>query len=148
MSAIKSDEQTSDLTEDDTKIRVYRNMSFDANSGRYSLYNEEIVNPSELNYENNEYYFAAEKMEYNVETKKIYTSSGGGDGTYVYKIKNAQKTIGKTVWNNIEYDNITYKLNLSTLMVAESEVDKSDKGLYKDIDDYGTSILGIMLNCS
>lgn len=148
MSAIKSDEQTSDLTEDDTKIRVYRNMSFDANSGRYSLYNEEIVNPSELNYENNEYYFDAEKMEYNVETKKIYTSSGGGDGTYVYKIKNAQKTIGKTVWNNIEYDNITYKLNLSTLMVAESEVDKSDKGLYKDIDDYGTSILGIMLNCS
>lgn len=148
MSAIKSDEQTSDLTEDDTKIRVYRNMSFNANSGRYSLYNEEIVDPSELNYENNEYYFAAEKMEYNVETKKIYTSSGGGDGTYVYKIKNAQKAIGKTVWNNIEYDSITYKLNLSTLMVAESEVDKSDKGLYKDIDDYGTSILGIMLNCS
>lgn len=148
MSAIKSDEQTSDLTEDDTKIRVYRNMSFNANSGRYSLYNEEIVDPSELNYENNEYYFAAEKMEYNVETKKIYTSSGGGDGTYVYKIKNAQKTIGKTVWNNIEYDSITYKLNLSTLMVAESEVDKSDKGLYKDIDDYGTSILGIMLNRS
>lgn len=147
MSAIKSDEQTSDLTEDDTKIRVYRNMSFDANSGRYSLYNEEIVDPSELNYENNEYYFAAEEMEYNVETKKIYTASGGGDGTYVYKITNAQKTIGKTVWNNIEYDNITYKLNLSTLMVAESEVDKSDKGLYKDIDDYGTSILGIMLNC-
>ena len=148
MSAIKSDEQTSDLTEDDTKIRVYRNMSFDANSGRYSLYNEEIVDPSELNYENNEYYFAAEKIEYNVETKKIYTSSGGGDGTYVYKIKNAQKAIGKTVWNNIEYDSITYKLNLSTLMVAESEVDKSDKGLYKDIDDYGTSILGIVLNYS
>ena len=139
MSAIKSDEQTSDLTEDDTKIRVYRNMSFDANSGRYSLYNEEIVDPSELNYENNEYYFAAEEMEYNVETKKIYTSSGGGDGTYVYKIKNAQKTIGKTVWNNIEYDSITYKLNLSTLMSVESEVDKSDKGLYKDIDDYGTT---------
>ena len=139
MSAIKSDEQTSDLTEDDTKIRVYRNMSFDASSGRYSLYNEEIVDPSELNYENNEYYFAAEEMEYNVETKKIYTSSGGGDGTYVYKIKNAQKTIGKTVWNNIEYDSITYKLNLSTLMSVESEVDKSDKGLYKDIDDYGTT---------
>ena len=93
MSAIKSDEQTSDLTEDDTKIRVYRNMSFDANSGRYSLYNEEIVDPSELNYENNEYYFAAEEMEYNVETKKIYTSSDGGDGTYVYKIKNRQNSL-------------------------------------------------------
>lgn len=137
LTTIKSDNQTGELTENDTKIRVYKIKQFDTNLGRYTLSNEEIVDPTELDYENNDYYFYSERLEYNIDTQKLYTASGGGDGTTVYQITGATKANSTTKWNNVNYSSITYKLNLLTLTEIELEVDKSDKGLYKDLDDYG-----------
>ena len=115
LTSVKSDNQTSELTENDTKIRVYKVKQFDTNLGRYTLLNEEIVDPSELDYENNNYYFYSERIEYNIDTKKLYTASGGGDGTTVYQITGATKASSTTNWNNVNYSSITYKLNLLTL---------------------------------
>lgn len=43
------------------------------------------------------------------------------------------------MWNSVSYDSITYNLNVITLTETELEKDKSDKGLYNDIDDYGAT---------
>ena len=137
--AIKSDDQMSNLTETDTKIALFTTKTFNSATGRYSLSNPVYVDPTEVDFSGDtKYYFQTEYMSYNQTNKKMYVTRGWGDIT-IYQVTGATKTTGKTEWNNVSYDSVTYKLNAITLTETELETDKSDKGLYQAADDYGTT---------
>ncbi len=137
--AIKSDDQMSNLIDNDTKIALFTTRTFNSSTGRYSLSDPVYVDPTEVDFSGDtKYYFQAESMAYNQTTKKMYVSRNLNDVT-IYQVTGASKTIGKTTWNNVSYDSITYNLNVITLTETELETDKSDKGLYQEIDDYGTT---------
>ena len=137
--AIKSDDQMSNLTETDTKIALFTTKTFNSATGRYSLSNPVYVDPTEVDFSGNtKYYFQTEYMSYNQTNKKIYVTRGWGDIT-IYQVTGATKTTGTTKLNNVTYDSITYNLSAITLTETELEADKSDKGLYQAADDYGTT---------
>ena len=137
--AINIDEQMNDLTEDDTKIALFTTKKFDNSIGKYSLSNAVYVDPTEVDFSGDtKYYFQTEYMSYNQTNKKMYTNRGFGD-VIIYQVTGATKTAGKTTWNNVSYDSITYSLNAIALTETELEIDKSDKGLYQGTDDYGTT---------
>ena len=131
--------QASDLTLNDTRLRLFKTKSFNSVTAKYTLSNPVYVDPTTLDYSGDiKYYFQNESIQYNTVNQKLYTSSGSS-GLNVYQVTGATKTTGKTTWNNVSYDSVTYKLNAITLTETELETDKSDKGLYQGTDDYGTT---------
>ena len=137
--AIKSDDQMSNLTETDTKIALFTTKTFNSETATYTLSNPVYVDPTEVDFSGDtKYYFQTEYMSYNQTNKKMYVNRGWGDIT-IYQVTGATKTAGTTTWNNVSYDSVTYKLNATTLTETELETDKSDKGLYQGTDDYGTT---------
>ncbi len=138
-SAIKSDDQMSNLDINETKIVLFTTKTFNSSTGRYSLANPVYVDPTEVDFSGDtKYYFQTEYMSYNQNNKKMYVTRGWGDIT-IYQVTGATKTTGMAKWNNVTYDSITYNLSAITLTETELETDKSDKGLYQATDDYGTT---------
>ena len=131
--------QASNLTLNDTKLRLFKTKSFNSATATYSLSNPVYVDPTTLDYsDDTKYYIQSESIQYNNVNQKLYTSSGGS-GLNIYQVTGATKTTGTSSWHNVTYDSVTYKLNLITLTETELETDKSDKGLYQETDDYGTT---------
>ena len=131
--------QASNLTLNDTKLRLFKTKTFNSDTARYSLSDPIYVDPTTLDYSGDtKYYFQSESIYYNQTNQKLATSSGSGDIT-IYQVTGATKTAGTTTWNSISYDSTTYKLSATTLTETELETDKSDKGLYQGTDDYGTT---------
>ena len=131
--------QASNLTLNDTKLRLFKTKKFDSSTARYSLVDPVYVDPTTLDFSGNQkYYFQTESIAYNKTTDKLYTSTGVGDIT-IYQVTGATKTTGTTTWHDITYDSVTYKLTMVTLTETELETDKSDKGIYQGTDDYGTT---------
>ena len=131
--------QASNLTLNDTKLRLFKTKSFNSVTAKYTLSNPVYVDPTTLDYSGDtKYYIQSEGIGYNNVKQKLYTSSGS-ISSEVYQVTGATKTTGKTTWNNVSYDSVTYKLNAITLTETELETDKSDKGLYQGTDDYGTT---------
>ncbi|MDD5835865.1 MAG: hypothetical protein PUD34_01460 [bacterium] len=138
-SAINSDDATSDLTVNDTKMQVYTMKTFNSETGRYTLSDMQYVDPSTLTFGGDiHYYYSTEGIEYNTATKKLYTATNNGD-IKICEIISAIATNTKTKWNSVEYASNTYNLTINELTVIELESDKSDKGLYAGVDDYGTT---------
>ena len=131
--------QASNLTLNDTKLRLFKTKKFNSDTARYSLVDPVYVDPTTLDYSGDtKYYFQSESIYYNQTNQKLATVSGSDDIT-IYQVTGATKTAGTTTWNNVSYDSTTYKLNATTLTETELETDKSDKGLYQGTDDYGTT---------
>ena len=131
--------QASDLTLNDTKLRLFKTKTFNSDTARYSLSDPIYVDPTTLDYSGDtKYYFQTESIYYNQTNQKLATSYSSGNVT-VYQVTGATKTAGTTTWNSISYDSTTYKLSVTTLTETELETDKSDKGLYQGTDDYGTT---------
>ena len=131
--------QASDLTLNDTKLRLFKTKTFNSDTARYSLSDPIYVDPTTLDFSGDtKYYFQSESIYYNQTNQKLATSSGSSDIT-IYQVTGATKTAGTTTWNNVSYDSTTYKLSVTTLTETELETDKSDKGLYQGTDDYGTT---------
>ncbi len=131
--------QASDLTLNDTKLRLFKTKTFNSETARYSLSDPIYVDPTTLDFSvDTKYYFSSESVQYNKVNQKLYTSTGGG-GLMVYVLTGATKTTGTTDWNGVSYDSITYNLSAITLTETELEIDKSDKGIYQGTDDYGTT---------
>ena len=113
--------------------------TFDSTTARYTLSNCSLKNPAILDYSgDNKYYYASEYIAYNQTSSKLYAARNSGDIT-VYQITSATKSTGTQTTSGITYATNVYNLSCITLTETESESDKSDKGLYKNIDDYGTT---------
>ena len=133
----KANTQVSNLTESDTKIRLYRHKSFNEKTARYTLSDYVVVDPTTLDYSSNStYYFADESIRYNTETGRLY-SNINDVSSIVYEVIGAEKYSSISIWNNESYSSVTYKLQTTILNEIELESDKSDKGLYESNDDYG-----------
>ena len=131
--------QASDLTLNDTKLRLFKTKTFNNDTARYSLSNQIYVDPTTLDYSGDtKYYFQSESIYYDQANQKLATSSSDEDTT-IYQVTGATKTTGPIEWNGVSYDSITYKLSATTLTETELETNKSDKGLYQGTDDYGTT---------
>ena len=131
--------QASDLTLNDTKLRLFKTKTFNSDTARYSLSDPIYVDPTEVDFSGDtKYYFQSESIHYDQTNQKLATTSGSGDIT-IYQVTGATKTTGITEWNGVSYDSITYNLSATTLTETELETDKSDKGLYHGTDDYGTT---------
>ena len=133
----KANTQVSNLTESDTKIRLYRHKSFNEKTARYTLSDYIVVDPTTLNFDSDSaYYFAEESIRYNTETGKLYSNIYDTSST-IYEVTGAEKYSSTFTWNNESYSSVTYKLQTTILNEIELESDKSDKGLYESADDYG-----------
>lgn len=137
-SAVKTDTATSNLSERDSKIKLYRQKSFDSDTATYTLSDAVLVDPTEITDWSSHYYYYNEYISYNQSSKKLYGVSANSNRE-IYEITNATKSNTKTTWNNTSYDTITYNLEAITWTSEELETDKSDKGLYQGTDDYGTT---------
>ena len=138
-SAIKSDAQTSDLTDNDTKLKLYTTKTFNSNTGRYSMGGAVFVDPTTIDFNGaTKYYYQNEYIQYNMDNGKLRTISDNGSNT-IYLVTGVTKTSSTGNWNGVKYDAVAYKLSLTQLTETELETDKSDKGLYQAADDYGTT---------
>ena len=131
--------QASNLTLNDTKLKLYTSKVFNSETGKYTMSDAVYVDPTELDFSGDtKYYFQKEYVQYNQNSGKLRTVSDNGSNN-IYQLTSASKTSTKSIWNNIIYDSVTYKLGLLTQTEMEIEADKSDKGLYQTTDDYGTT---------
>ena len=138
-SVIKSDAQTSDLTDNDTKLKLYTTRTFNSNTGRYSMGGAVFVDPTTIDFNGaTKYYYQNEYIQYNMDNGKLRTISDNGSNT-IYLVTGVTKTSSTGNWNGVKYDAVAYKLSLTQLTETELETDKSDKGLYQAADDYGTT---------
>ena len=139
LNSINIDDQTSELVVDDTLLKLYKTKTFDEDTSYYTLSDVVSVDPTTLDFNGDiKYYFCAESIYYVSGLKKLLDTSSNRDIT-IYQVTGATKSSSKTTWNNVDYDTITYNLNLITLTESELEADASDKGLYQGADDYGAT---------
>ncbi len=137
INSIKLNDETSNLTEDDTKITLYTTKVFDNATGNYKLLNPIHVDPTTLDFNNDtKYYYSGEYVAYNQTSKKLYSSSMNY-GRSIYLVKNASKELSETTWNNTKYESYTYNLKCYKSYQNDIAHDGSDKGIYKDNDEYG-----------
>ena len=138
-SEINSDKSTSNLTKNDTLMTVYLTKSYDKERGMYLLSNSIKVDPTTLDFNDGKhYYYQYEALTYNQITGKILSSISSGDIS-IYEILGANKENTTQIINNKEYNCIKYLLSVKTLNGKETESDKSDKGLFETVDNYGLS---------
>ena len=137
--AISSVSELSGLNANEQYMYVCTTKTFNSNTARYSLGGCSLKDPTTLDYSGDtKYYYSYEVMGLNQTTKKIYVSRNRGD-INVYQITGATKSTSTKTTNNITYAANVYNLSCVTLTEMELETDKSDKGLYQGIDDYGTT---------
>ena len=131
--------QASNLTLDDTKLKLYTTKIFNSETGRYTMGGAVFVDPTTLDFSGDiKYYYRNEYIQYNRDNGKLRTISDNGSNT-INLVTGATKTSSTGNWNGVKYDAVTYKLSLTQLTETELETDKSDKGLYQATDDYGTT---------
>ena len=135
-SSIKSDDATSDLMTKDTILWLGKAYTYDETKNVYNIADGVYIDPTTIDYNGDIKYYTRIETTY-VSDGKIATSYGYDDVTTIYQLVGASKKSTKTTWNGKEYDSITYTLNVIPHSLKEIESDKSDKGLYKDVDDYG-----------
>lgn len=131
--------QASNLTLNDTKLKLYTTKTFNSETGKYTISGAVFVDPTTLDFNGDtKYYYQDEYIQYNRDNGKLRTISANGSNT-INLVTGATKTSSTGNWNGVKYDAVTYKLSLTQLTETELETDKSDKGLYQATDDYGTT---------
>ena len=129
ISAINSDDATSNLTTKDTILWLGKAYTYDETKNVYNIVDGVYIDPTTIDYNGDtKYYTRIEAVQ--VSDGEIMTSYGFADVTIIYQLVGATKKSTKTTWNGKEYDSITYTLNVIPYSLKEIENDESDKGLY------------------
>lgn len=126
------------LTDKNVYPAVGTSYTFDSETGYYTINNLQYVDPTTLDYENNDYYFYAAFT--NIDSSGIMNPSTSSYGQEIRKVTGVTKSESTlTDSNGITYPAVTYTFTGYRYAQTELESDKSDKGLYAIQDDYGTS---------
>ena len=126
------------LTDENVYPAVGTSYTFDSETGRYTINNLQYVDPTTLDYENNDYYFATAYT--NINSSGIMNPYIGDNGQNIWKVTSVTKKESTlTDSNDRTYPAIRYTFTGYQYSQTELESDKSDKGLYATKDDYGTS---------
>ncbi len=137
-----SNDKTSNLTENETLVKLYRTKEFDSTLGRYILSNPVLVDPTdETIYTDSDgntivYYYTNQYFS-EVNNKLVMISNFSS--LFTYEISGAVKEYVTSKWNKEDDATIKYTMTAKELNKKELEVDKSDKGLYAGTDDFGTT---------
>ena len=126
------------LTNENVYPAVGTSYTFDSETGYYTITNLQYVDPTTLDYENNDYYFYSAYTDINSSgIMNPYTSYRGPE---IWKVTGVTKKESiLTDSNGQTYPAILYTFTGYQYSQTELESDKSDKGLYAIQDDYGTS---------
>ena len=136
---LENEEVASNLPKDSSLLKLYTSKNFNNDTANYGLGNEQNVDPTTIDYSDDlKYFYSKDEVYYDSKKNKLSTAISNG-GIVIYQVLSAVKSNTKTIWGDIEYDTITYKLKVKELTSVKLETDKSDKGIYKDYDDYGTT---------
>ena len=126
------------LTNENVYPAVGTSYTFDSETGYYTITNLQYVDPTTLDYENNDYYFYSAFTDINSSgIMNPYTSYYGPEIWKVTGVTKAESTLIDS--NGTTYPAVTYTFTGYQYNQTELESDKSDKGLYTMEDDYGTS---------
>lgn len=137
--AISSVSELSNLNSNEQYMYVCTTNTFNQDEGRYNLSNCSLKDPTTLDYSGNvKYYYSIEYMAYNKVSGKIYVDKNTSDST-VYQIIGANKGVSNYTISGITFASNVYNLSCIALTGEASEADKSDKGLYQETDNYGTT---------
>ena len=135
--AINIDSATDQLSTNDTFLTLYKTMTHDSSSGIYYLSDAINTDPTTIDYSSNQkYYINVEYIAINQSNQKLYTWKNN-QGSVIYMVVGATKSNGKSSWNSVEYDSITYDLQVKELSNVTDVDEKSDKGLYETDDNDG-----------
>ncbi len=137
--AINSVSELSDLSSDEQYMYICTIKSFDSDTAIYTLSDCSLKDPTTLDYSSDtKYYYSQESIAYNQTSSKIYISRSKSSQT-IYQINGATKVTSTQTTSEVTYATNVYNLSCVALTETELETDKSDKGLYKESDDYGTT---------
>ncbi len=130
-------------SEEATKEVVYpmlfKNYTFDTETGMYGLTDGIVVDPTEINdYDTTDYYVCGTDITRNANKEIILTNTSSCSTMYTIKSV-VNKKEGTTTLNGIETPLTIHSLSVYPYTQIERESDKSDKGLYVMTDDYGES---------
>ena len=126
------------LTSENVYPAVGTSYTFDSETGHYTINNLQYVDPTTLDYENNDYYFYSAFTDIN--SSGIMNPYTGYRGPEIWKVTGVTKKESiLTDSNGQTYPAILYTFTGYQYSQTELESDKSDKGLYAIQDDYGTS---------
>ena len=139
--SINIDNATSNLRDNSPLVWLWNNVKTDYENGKYSAFSNAdgfYTDFTNIDFSKNNYYTFGERI--NIDSKgRLFTAFDNGTDKIVYKVLGASKKDTKTVWNGNEYDSITYTLRVEEHAMYAAESDKSEKGLYSENDDHGTS---------
>ena len=139
--SINIDNATSSLRDDSPLVWLWDNVKTDYEKGKYSAFSNTdgfYTDFTNIDFSKNDYYTFGERII--IDSKgKLVTAFNNDTDKIVYKVLGASKKDTKTIWNGKEYDSITYTLKVEEHAMYAAESDKSEKGLYSENDDYGTS---------
>lgn len=139
LEAINSVPELSDLSQDEQYMYVCTGKTFNSETAWYTLSDCSLKDPATLDYSGDtKYYYSTEYMSYNHQNQKIYSARNHGN-VEVFQIVGATKSISTQTTNGVQYAVNVYSLSCVTLTETELENDKSDRGLYQNVDDYGTT---------
>ena len=139
LEAINSVPELSNLSQDEQYMYVCTGKTFNSETAWYTLSDCSLKDPATLDYSGDiKYYYSTEYMSYNHQNQKIYSARNHGN-VEVFQIVGATKSISTQTTNGVRYAVNVYSLSCVTLTETELENDKSDRGLYQNVDDYGTT---------
>lgn len=126
------------VTENKCKFLLGTGKVFEQNTGYFSLANTSHLDPTTLDFVNNDYYFVSGigfdwMLNGNV---NVYETSRH---LKAYKIKDVTVKDGTSTSKENTINTKIYTFKVIPYTAYEVESDKSDKGLYAVSDDYGTS---------
>ena len=128
---------TYDIPEKAAKILLAKSYSFNSETGYYILENKAYYNPNDVDYQNEQYYVCNSNVVVN--NNNSLTPWDASSCATLYKINNLSLVEDGTIKLSGGDSVATkrYTFNIYKMTETELESDKSDKGLYKSIDDFG-----------
>ncbi len=129
----------SNLTNENILPVLGTGYTFNSETGKYALTNYQAVDPTTLNYSQQDYYYCESNFGTDVNGNiTLYRYSS--NCALIYKVVGATKENGTTTGSNgVEIKTVNYRITAHKYNQLELVSDKSDKGLYIMDDDYGTS---------
>lgn len=130
------------LTEQNVLPRIGTSYTFDSETGKYTIGNLSYVDPTTLNYNNQEgtkYYFC--NAGFNTNSSNLITPyQNYANCTTIYQIVSVTSSDGTSTGSGgTSIKTKVYQMTSYAYTQSEQESDKSDKGLYAIEDDHGTS---------
>ncbi len=130
---------TYNIVEKTSKILLGKSYSFSPETGYYSIEEKDYYNPVDVDYSSDTYYLCGSSI-----TATVNNSLSYWDGTscsIIYKVMSLDSVNSSTITLS-DGDSVAtkiYTFKVYKMYETELESDKSDKGLYEALDDYGTT---------